>query len=129
MAVLYRALADVLLVVHLLFILFVVFGGVLALRWPRAAWLHLPLAAWGAYTALAGVICPLTPWENALRRAAGAEGYAGGFIEHYLMPVVYPPEMSRPVHIGLGAAALLWNLAVYAWVIRRRRRRKPGASS
>lgn len=107
---------------HFAFILFVVLGGLLVLRWPRLAWLHLPAAAWGAAIELTGGVCPLTPLENALRRAAGEAGYGGGFIEHYLLPIIYPAALTRDIQLVLGLAVLLLNVAVYAWILRRRRR-------
>lgn len=117
----WRLLADLVVAVHLAFVLFVVLGGLLALRWPRAAWVHVPAAAWGAWIELTGGICPLTPLENELRRRAGGEGYAGGFIERYLLPVVYPAGLSSRVQIALGLLAILVNVLVYGLVWRRRR--------
>jgi hypothetical protein len=104
------------------FVLFVVLGGLLVLRWPRLAWLHLPAAVWGALIEFAGWICPLTPLENRLRRAGGTAGYAGGFVEHYLLPVLYPVGLTRGVQYVLGAGVVLVNAAVYWWVFRRVRR-------
>lgn len=118
-----RVLADAVLLVHGLFILFVPAGGALVWRWPRLAWLHLPAVAWGAWVAWAGWICPLTPLENALRRAAGQAGYSGGFIEHYLVGLIYPDGLTRGVQAGLGIAVALLNLALYALLLRARRRR------
>lgn len=118
-----RLLADGVLLLHGLFILFAVFGGLAAWRWPRLAWLHLPAAAWAAWVTTSGSICPLTPLENALRRAAGQAGYTGGFIDHYLVGLIYPEGLTRPVQIALGVAVLLFNLALYALLIARRRRR------
>lgn len=115
-------LADALVVFHLGFLVFVVLGGVLALRWARVAWLHVPCALWGAWVELAGWVCPLTPLENALRARAGEVGYVGGFIEHYLVPVLYPPGLTRGMQIALGVAALLVNVGVYAVLLARRRR-------
>jgi hypothetical protein len=122
---LYRLLADAVLSLHLFFILFVVFGGLLALRWRRAMYLHLPAAIWGALIEFMGWTCPLTPWENRLRRLAGDEGYAGGFIEHYLLPLVYPDGLTREIQIILGVAVLVANVAIYAAIIWRHRRRRP----
>lgn len=118
----YRILANAVLLLHLLFILFVVGGGLLALRWPKMAWLHLPAALWGAAIEFAGWICPLTPLENALRQAAGTAGYGGGFIEHYLLPTLYPHTLTREIQVAMGMAVLVLNLIVYAAVWRRRRR-------
>ena len=116
----YRILADTVLVIHLGFILFVVAGGLLV-PWRRGiAWVHLPAAAWGALIEFMGWICPLTPLELWARSRAGATGSTGGFIEHYLLPVVYPSALTREVQILLGALVLIVNLAVYAWIVRRR---------
>ena len=116
-----RLAADLVMLTHFGFIVFVVAGGLLVLRWPRLAWLHLPAAAWGAAIGLIGGVCPLTPLENALRRAAGDEGYDSGFIEHYLMPVIYPVGLTRGVQIVLGLLVVAVNIGVYAMALRRRR--------
>jgi hypothetical protein len=121
--VIYRFLADAVVVAHFAFVLFVAAGGLLVARWPRLAWLHLPAAIWGAAIEFAGAICPLTPLENRLRRLAGDEGYAGGFIEHYVIPVLYPSGLTREIQIGLGLAVILLNLAAYGWILLRRKRR------
>jgi hypothetical protein len=113
----YRLLADVVLVVHLAFVLFAVGGGLLVLRRRAVAWLHLPAAAWAALISFAGWICPLTPLENALRRMGGEAGYAGGFVEHYLLSVLYPDGLTRGVQVALGAAVLVLNLVVYLRVM------------
>lgn len=115
-------LADLVLVLHFAFILFVATGGLLALRWPRAALVHLPAAAWGVLIELRGWICPLTPLENTLRRAAGQAGYEGGFIEHYLLPVIYPGGLTRDVQLLLAAMVVLLNAGIYGLVWRRRPR-------
>lgn len=117
-----RLLADGVVGLHLAFVLFVVAGGLLVLRWRWLAWIHLPAAAWGALIEFAGWICPLTPLENELRRRAGEAGYAGGFVEHYLLPVLYPSGLTRGVQIALGLLVLILNLAVYGWIVRRGRR-------
>lgn len=118
-------LADLVVIAHGLFILFVVAGGLLVLRWPRVAWLHLPAAAWGVLIEACGWICPLTPLENALRHAAGEAGYGGGFVERYLLPLIYPAGLTPAVQRWLALAVLGINLAVYAlaWARWRRRRR------
>ena len=118
----YRLLADGVLLLHLLFILFVIGGGWLVLRWPRLVWAHLPAALWGALIELVGWICPLTPLENALRGMAGEAGYGGGFVEHYLLPIVYPGVLTREIQIGLGVAVVVLNAMVYTLVWRRRAR-------
>jgi hypothetical protein len=124
--VLYSLLADAVVVLHLGFVVFVVAGGLLGLRWPRALWLHLPAAVWGALIELAGWICPLTPLENSLRRRGGEAGYAGGFIEHYLTPVLYPAGLTADVQVFLGVLVVIVNAAVYTVVITRQRRRRRG---
>jgi hypothetical protein len=117
----YAVAANLVFLLHLGFIVFVVLGGLLLLRWPRVAWLHLPCAAWGAAIELGGWICPLTPLEWRLRSLAGEAVAAGGFIERYLWPLVYPAELTREVQFLLGAFVIVLNLAVYALALRRRR--------
>ena len=116
---LHSLLADVVLGLHAAFVLFVALGGLLALRWPRVAWAHVPCALWGGWVELAGWICPLTPLENELRRRAGEAGYAGGFLEHYVTPVLYPAGLTREIQIGLGVAVVVANAVIY-WVVWRR---------
>jgi Protein of Unknown function (DUF2784) len=117
-----RLLADAVLVLHLAFILFVVLGGLLVLRAPWLAWLHLPAVAWGAAIEFLGFICPLTPLENWLRRQGGEAGYAGGFIDHYITSVVYPAGLTRGMQVAIGAVVVAINLAVYVLLWRRRSR-------
>ena len=117
----YRILADLVVVTHLAFIIFVLFGGLLALRWRWATWVHLPSLTWGAAIEFFGWLCPLTPLENSLRRASGSAGYAEGFIEHYLMPIIYPRELTRGFQLFLGCVLLVLNLGVYYVVWRRSR--------
>lgn len=119
----YGALADAVLIFHLCFILFVVLGGLLALRWSWVAWVHLPAAAWGAFVEIAGWICPLTPLEVAFRRAAGQAVYETSFVERYLVPLVYPSALTRDTQTVLGALVVAVNVAVYGAVWRRRARR------
>lgn len=119
----YSLLADGVLLLHLCFILFVVFGGVLALRHPWWAFIHVPIFLWGSVVNLMHWVCPLTPLENRLRALAGEEGYPGGFIEHYVGAVVYPQIPSERLGLMLGLAALGWNLLVYVLVIYLRYRR------
>lgn len=123
-----RFAADLVLVLHAAFVLFVVLGGVAALRWPRVAWLHLPAALWGVLIECCGWVCPLTPLENWLRRVAGQAGYEGGFIEHYVVRWLYPPGLDRRYQVLLGLAVLLVNGVVYAVWACRWRQRKRGAT-
>ncbi|MCE3265178.1 MAG: hypothetical protein K0R43_4257 [Pseudoduganella sp.] len=116
-----RLAADAVLLLHLLFILFAVLGAALAFRWPRVAWVHLPAAVWAAAIELAGAICPLTYLENDLRLRAGQQGYAGGFVEHYLLPLIYPAGLTPTVQYVLAGAVVVVNLVLYAWLLWRRR--------
>ena len=120
---LYRLLADAVLLFHLAFILFVVLGAFLVWRFPRLIWLHLPAVAWAALIEIIGFVCPLTPLENHLRRLSGETGYQGGFIEHYLLPIIYPHGLTQGVQIGLGIAVIIINVVAYALLRRRMRRR------
>ena len=122
MLTLYRSLADLVFLLHIVFILFVLFGGLLALRWRHAPMAHLPAAAWGAAVEFFGWTCPLTPLEDALRRAGGSTGFSVGFIERYLVPLVYPAALDRNLQTVLGAVVLAVNLVVYVVVLRRARR-------
>ncbi len=115
----YATLADAVLVGHFAFVLFVVFGGLLALKWPKVLWAHLPAAIWGVAIEFGGWICPLTPLENALRARAGEAGYHGDFVARYLLPVLYPEGLTREAQYVLGTLVLLFNLAVYAFVLHR----------
>jgi hypothetical protein len=124
----YRALADLVVLVHLAFVVFVVAGGMAVLRWPRLARIHLPAVVWAAWIEYAGWVCPLTPLENALRRAGGATTYAGGFVERYIVPVLYPADLTRAVQVGFGTAVLLLNALVY-WQVWRQTRRQSGLLS
>ena len=116
----YRLLADLVVLVHVAFVVFVVAGGYLALRWRRLAWLHVPAALWGSLIELTGWICPLTPLENTLRRLAGEAGYRGGFIEHYVLPVLYPVHYTLALRLALAALVVLLNGVAYALYFRRR---------
>jgi len=117
----YRFLADSVVVIHLGFVLFVVLGGVLVLRRPRLMWLHLPAAAWGALIEFGGWICPLTPLENHLRALGREPGYAGGFVEHYVLAVLYPSGLTRGIQLAIGIFVLAVNGYVYWRVFRRPR--------
>ncbi len=119
----FRILADATVVLHLGFVLFVVLGGVLVARWPRVVWVHLSAAGWGAWVEFAGWLCPLTPLENWLRQQGGGPAYSASFIEHYLVPILYPSSLSRELQWGLGILVLIVNAAVYLVIFRRRARR------
>jgi hypothetical protein len=117
---LFRLLGDAIVVAHVGFVLFVVFGGLLVLRWPRLAWLHIPAAGWAAVVEFADWICPLTPLENMLRERAGLTTYHGDFIERYVLPLLYPEHLTRATQIALGSAVLVLNVIVYWLLVRRR---------
>jgi hypothetical protein len=121
---LYSVLAELVLAVHAAFIVFALLGGLLALRWRALPWIHLPCVLWVTLVELRGWICPLTPLENQLREAAGARGYSGSFIEHYLLPLVYPSGLTPGVRVLLAVIALGINLAVYALLGRQWCRRR-----
>jgi hypothetical protein len=120
----YRLLADAVLVTHAAFVAFVMLGGLLAWRRPWLAWLHLPVVAWGVGIELTGGICPLTPLENRLRSLAGEQGYPGGFVEHYLLALLYPDGLTRNVQLALGLLVLAVNVAIYGVAWRRLSRRR-----
>ena len=104
--------------IHLAFILFVLLGGLLVLRWPRLAWVHLPAAVWGVLIEFFGWWCPLTRWENHFLGEAGRAGYDGGFVAHYIMPMIYPAGLTRGLEIAIGTIVLLVNVSVYVKVFR-----------
>ena len=116
----YGMFADGLVIVHLAFVAFVLAGGLLVLRRPALCWVHLPAAAWGALIEFTGWTCPLTPWEQALRHRAGQDGYPGGFVEQYLLPALYPAELTPGVQTALGLLVIAVNAGLYALVWRRR---------
>jgi hypothetical protein len=124
----YRIAADAVVVLHAAFVCFVVLGGLFCLKWRGGVLLHLPAAAWGVWIEWSGGTCPLTPLEIRLRRLGGAAGYHGGFVQHYLLPLLYPDDLSRGVQIALGALVVLVNLAIYTAVARRWRRRGNSAA-
>lgn len=117
----YHLLAIVVLILHAAFVAFVVFGALLVARWRKLLWVHLLAVSWGVLVEFAGIICPLTPLEVDLRRLGGEAGYAGGFIDHYVTALLYPTGLTRNIQIGLGLAALLLNVLIYAWLFARRR--------
>jgi hypothetical protein len=118
----YRTLADLILALHLAFVLFVVLGGLLVLRWRRIAWVHIPGAIWGVLIEYTGWICPLTPLENSFRIRGGQAGYSGGFIEHYIQPLLYPAGLTRSTQVVLGSVVLALNVTAYGIALSRMRR-------
>lgn len=123
-----RLAADATLLVHLAFVLFAVFGAALALRWRWMPFVHVPAAAWAFWIELAGEACPLTSLENHFRILAGQSGYAESFIEHYVLALLYPVGLTRPLQWSLAGLVIVVNLLLYTWVIRRRRRMLHNAS-
>lgn len=119
----HRFLADAVLILHLGFILFVVLGGFLVLRWPRLAWLHVPVFAWGAAIEFGGWICPLTPLEKSLRELGGEVAWSGGFIEHYVTALIYPEGLTRNIQFLIGATVLAINASIYLRLWKRGRAR------
>ena len=119
----YRILADLVLIVHLAFIVFVILGGILVVRKPRLAWLHIPAVIWGAYIEFFDGPCPLTPLEKYFRRLGGEAGYEGGFIEHYVTAIIYPDGLTRGIQITFGVAVVVINVVAYFFVARRARLR------
>jgi hypothetical protein len=115
----YRILADLTVGLHFVFVLFVIVGGLLILRWPKVAYVHVPVAVYGAAIEFVGWICPLTPLENSLRRQAGESGYSTGFVEHYILPLLYPSSLTREIQLLLGLLVIAVNLGIYAYVFRR----------
>src|SRR5688500_510153 len=120
LVMIYRWLADAVVVVHLAFVVFVVLGGFLLRRWPRLVYVHAPAAVWGVLIEFAGRVCPLTPLENSLRARGGEAGYEGGFIDHYLIPILYPGALSRNMQWALGILALGINVLAYYLAYRQR---------
>jgi hypothetical protein len=114
----YQLLADLVLIVHLAFVVFVLCGGLLVLKWRWIVWLHLPAVTWGAFVEFSGWICPLTPLENWLRAQGGETAYAGDFIARYLQPLLYPDALTPDIQVVLGALVLVVNLAIYGWLAR-----------
>jgi hypothetical protein len=119
----FRILADATVAVHVAFVLFVILGGLIVARWRGVAWVHIPAAAWAAWVEFAGWVCPLTPLENWLREQGGGTAYTSGFIEHYLLPILYPESLSRELQWVLGGMVLLINAVMYVVVFRRGVRR------
>ena len=122
----YSFLADLLVVFHLVFILYVIAGAMLIFKWPKMLWIHLPSCFWGMTVEFTGWICPLTPWEIQLRRLAGEEGYTRSFIEHYLIPIIYPSGLTREIQMLLGGIVLIINLSLYTLILIIRRKKDSG---
>jgi len=118
---LYLVLADMVVAIHFAFVLFVVLGGLLVFKWRRLARLHVPAALWGAFIEATGWICPLTPLENRLRVTGGGAGYRAGFIEHYVLPILYPAGLTRSSQVLLGISVVVLNLGIYSWILLRSR--------
>ncbi|MCF7853520.1 MAG: DUF2784 domain-containing protein [Candidatus Pacebacteria bacterium] len=116
---LYMLAADLVVLLHLLFVVVAVAGGLLVLKWRWFAWLHVPAAVWAVLIEWAGWICPLTPVEIWLRRQGNGSAYSGGFVEHYILPILYPVDLTRAVQFILGGIVLALNIAIYAWVAAR----------
>jgi hypothetical protein len=115
----YRLLADLTLLAHFAFIIFVLLGGLLVLKWPQVAWLHIPAALWGALTEFFSLPCPLTPLEKHFQRLAGDTPYEGDFIARYLLPLIYPAGLTPTVQIVLGAIVVALNIVIYGWLLAR----------
>lgn len=115
--ILYRLLADLLLLTHFAFIIFVLLGGLLMLKWPQVAWLHIPAALWGVLTEILSLPCPLTPMEKYFQRLAGDAPYEGDFIAHYLLPVIYPAALTPNIQILLGIIVIVVNIVIYTYVL------------
>jgi len=121
----YSLLADTVVTIHLFFVGFVVLGGLAVWYWPRMSWVHLPAVAWAIWIELSGGICPLTPLENWLRLRAGSARYQGDFIDRYLLPLMYPENLTRDDQLVLGYLVILVNIAAYGWLLSRRNRNEP----
>ena len=120
----YSLLSQLIVLLHLAFILFVVFGALLVLRWTKIVWIHIPFALWGMVVEYFNIICPLTPWENHFRRLAGNTVYESGFIEHYIIPLMYPEALSRNLQFILGSLVVVINLGIYSFIILRSLRKR-----
>lgn len=113
----YRVAADAVVLLHLGFVVFVVAGGLLVLRWRWVVFLHVPAVVWAVLLEFRGWLCPLTPLEKMLRESGGQKGYHGGYIEHYILPVLYPADLDIDLQLALGSFAIVINLAIYSWVL------------
>lgn len=115
--VFYQLLADLVVGVHFVFVVFVILGGLLVMKWRRVMWVHVSAAFWGAVVEFSGWICPLTPLEIWLRQRAGEAGYRSDFVAHYLLPILYPEALTRGMQIVLGVCVVVVNLAIYGWLL------------
>ncbi len=120
----YNLLSHLIVILHFAFILFVIFGALLVLKWNKLAWIHIPMAIWGAAVEYFDIICPLTPWENHFRKLAGTAAYESGFIEHYIIPVMYPEALSRNLQFILGSLVVVINIGIYSFIICRSLRKR-----
>jgi hypothetical protein len=118
----YRLAADAVVILHLAFVIFVVAGGLLVCKWRWIAWLHVPAVVWAVLLEFNGWLCPLTPLEIEMRAAGGQAGYAGGFIEHYILPVLYPAALDAKLQLAIGVFVIVMNIVVYGWVLLRLRK-------
>jgi len=118
----HRIAADLILTLHFTFIAFVILGGLLALRFRWVVFIHIPAAIWGAFVEISGRLCPLTTWENILRRSAGGAGYADSFVEHYLIPIIYPPGLTRGIQFWIAGFVVVTNVVIYGWLLYRCKR-------
>ena len=116
----YEVLAEIVVVIHFCFVLYVVLGAFLGFKWIKTLYIHLCVLAWGVYIEFSGTICPLTPLENWLRQQANQHGYEGGFLAHYIVPIVYPETLTRSDQMVLGGLLLGLNLLVYSAIFFRR---------
>jgi hypothetical protein len=121
----YAVAAAVVVAIHLVFVVFATLGGLLAVRWPSIAWMHLPAAAWAVFVEFSGNVCPLTPLEQTLRRRAGVEDYSGDFVANYIFPLLYPTGLTRRAQMAIGCFVIVTNAIAYAFVWKRRRRKRP----
>lgn len=121
----YSLLADLIVVLHFSFVLFVLFGGLLTVKWPHVMWVHGPALAWGCLVEFTGLVCPLTPLENRLRMMGGESGYHGDFLSRWLLPVLYPDFLTPGIQIALGCLLLALNVTIYAWIWRTRLSHRP----
>lgn len=121
----YSLLADLVVLLHFTFVLFVLFGGLLTVKWPRVMWIHGPALLWGCIVEFTGAVCPLTPLENQLRLRGGEAGYENDFVSSWLLPILYPETLTPDIQLALGAFVLLLNVAVYTWIWRSRLINRP----